>query len=311
MSSFCSSNGPPVIIQLVAQPLTKENFAPFGEVIQNPLIGGSSTNLTQQLQLDAPGKNLVEALPENQEDVPGHVNITATNNFYSRAPSRRPAQAVLRMAAYAPQPSSPAHRQDEAESAASDPERRYEVQTLQRHPFTAKTLIPLGVSAFDRTTQYLIIVAPTLPPSRKRQARPPPFPPPEPRRRRSLVQLLSRARPPPFPENPAKPAYGPGRKARLPGPGPPDLQNARAFVANPSHAVTYGPGVWHAPVVVLGTRPVEFAQVRFCNGVPQEDRQDVQLSRTEEEEGEQAGLMVLLASDSRTKPNQVVVKAKL
>lgn len=111
------------------------------------------------------------------------------------------------------------------------------VPALERHPFTAQTYISFGLAASDQATRYLIVVAPTLPVSRKRQGRPPPFPPPEPRRRPSSVQLLSRARPPPFPENAVKPVDTPLGKLRLPGPGAPDLQHARAFIADGSQGV--------------------------------------------------------------------------
>ncbi len=306
MSAARPSGGPPVIVQLVAQQLTKEKFAPFGEVIQNPLLGGDSFP-TQQLKLDSSEQNLVEALARSSGYGSVHINISALDNFYGRAPSRKSAQAVLQVATYEPEQSSKEKTLDESEDSASNSEQRYEVHALQRHPFTAKTVVPVGVSVFDRTTQYLIIVAPTLPPSRKRRIRPPPFPPPEPRRRRSVMQILSRARPPPFPENPAKPMVGSRQKPRLPGPGLPDLQNARAFIANASQAVTYGPGVWHAPVMILGTTPVQFVTVQFCNGVPQEDQQAIHPSSIEE----QAGLTVLLAPNSPPKGSQVAVKAKL
>jgi len=38
--------------------------------------------------------------------------------------------------------------------------------------------------------------------------------------------------------------------------------------------VTYGPGTWHAPMVVLGEKPVEFVVVQYANGVASEDCQE-------------------------------------
>lgn len=55
---------------------------------------------------------------------------------------------------------------------------------------------------------------------------------------------------------------------------PPDLNNMRAFVARGGQAVTYGVGTWHAPMVVLGPRRVDFVVVQFVNGVDDEDVQE-------------------------------------
>lgn len=62
---------------------------------------------------------------------------------------------------------------------------------------------------------------------------------------------------------------------------PPDLEKMRAFVATDAQAVTYGAGTWHAPMVVLGKRRVDFVVVQFVNGVEEEDCQEVMLGRGE------------------------------
>ena len=51
----------------------------------------------------------------------------------------------------------------------------------------------------------------------------------------------------------------------------PDMDNVKAFVACGSQAVTYGRGIWHAPMVVIGKKPVTFVVTQFVNGVPQDD----------------------------------------
>ena len=56
---------------------------------------------------------------------------------------------------------------------------------------------------------------------------------------------------------------------------PPDLTKLRAFVAHGGQAVTYLPGTWHAPMVVLGESRVDFVVTQFVNGVPQDDCQEV------------------------------------
>ena len=58
---------------------------------------------------------------------------------------------------------------------------------------------------------------------------------------------------------------------------PPDLKNLKAFVAHGGQAVTYAPGTWHAPMVVLGERRVDFVVTQFVNGLPQDDCQEVRI----------------------------------
>jgi ureidoglycolate lyase len=58
---------------------------------------------------------------------------------------------------------------------------------------------------------------------------------------------------------------------------PPDLNKLRAFIAHGGQAVTYAPGTWHAPMVVLGKRRVDFVVTQFVNGVPQDDCQEVRI----------------------------------
>ena len=59
------------------------------------------------------------------------------------------------------------------------------------------------------------------------------------------------------------------------GPGLPDIENIRAFIARGDQAVTYGAGTWHAPMVVLGKREIDFVVVQYANGVAAEDCQEV------------------------------------
>lgn len=61
----------------------------------------------------------------------------------------------------------------------------------------------------------------------------------------------------------------------FPRQGPPDIANVRAFIACGRQAVTYGAGVWHAPMVVLGEKRIDFVVVQSTNGVPEDDCQEV------------------------------------
>lgn len=47
---------------------------------------------------------------------------------------------------------------------------------------------------------------------------------------------------------------------------PPDLTRLHAFIGRGDQAVTYGVGTWHAPMVVVGRRRVDFVVVQFVNG---------------------------------------------
>ena len=68
--------------------------------------------------------------------------------------------------------------------------------------------------------------------------------------------------------------------------GPPDLENLRAFIAHGGQAVTYAPGTWHAPMVVVGRTSVDFVVLQYCNKVPAEDCEECEL------EGEGLGVIV-------------------
>ncbi|OAF57968.1 Ureidoglycolate lyase [Pseudogymnoascus destructans] len=113
----------------------------------------------------------------------------------------------------------------------------FPVEILERHPFTTQTFVPLGLSASSADVRYLVIVAPSLPPS--------------------SGGLLA-----------ADPA------ARLPGKNLPDLSKMEAFSARGDQGVTYAPGTWHAPMVVLGEM-VGFVVAQFVNAVGEEDCQEV------------------------------------
>lgn len=103
----------------------------------------------------------------------------------------------------------------------------FDVKILERHPFTTQTFTPLGLSASDSTTQFLVIVAPSL---------------------RGSAEGVS---------------------------SPPDLGGLEAFICNGGQAVTYAAGTWHAPMVVLGEKRVDFVVTQFVSGIADEDCQEV------------------------------------
>lgn len=205
-------------------PLHPTTFSPFGLVVQNP---STHNNLPA-----------VQATTANQGTATKHLDLTNLINAYpTSSPSAR---VTTNMFVCRP-------RSLDA-SLHSKAILRFGV--LERHPFTPQTFIPLGLAAGDRSTRYLVIVAPTLP------------------------EPESDVRP-----SPTSPAY--------PGTGPPDLANVRAFVASGDQGVTYGAGTWHAPMVVIGEREVEFVVVQWANGVGREDCQEVYF-----DEGKELGVDV-------------------
>lgn len=269
--------------RIPVEPLTPAAFSPFGTVIENPVRTGSPQ----------PGGGL-QTVSANQGTALKYLDVTHMTDFYQLAASGKPAKAVMNMFVCSPRQL----RHDV-----------FDVSILERHPFTSQTFIPMGQAASDASTQYLVIVAPTLPAHAKaQQKRPPPFPTPEPRRRRSLRDIFSRARPSPFTNEAAPPPPSATRQpASVPppkGPGLPDLSNARAFIARGNQAVTYGAGTWHAPMCVLGADDIDFVVVQFANGVGIEDCQEVVLKAADGTEG------LTVPIGESTVPG-IVVKARL
>ncbi|KAK7193175.1 hypothetical protein DPSP01_010030 [Paraphaeosphaeria sporulosa] len=298
-------------IRIPIELLTQTSFSQFGTVIENP---AHSPLPRSQL---GPLPTTVSA---NQGSALKILDVTHMSNLYSLAPSKKPAKAVMNMFVCAPRdlrPHEPSESMpsswgdldfDEDDYSNADRE-LFDVRILERHPFTTQTFIPMGLSGQERHTQYLVIVAPTLPASSSRlhTGRPPPYPTPQPKKKKNGIKdIFARARPSPFTNENAPPPSQFSRlhpSARPKGPGLPDLKNIRAFIATGNQAVTYGAGTWHAPMVVIGARPIDFVVVQFANGVGIEDCQEIELEtgKTADE-----GIVVMVDSDSSGK---VQVKA--
>ncbi|KAL1967157.1 hypothetical protein VTN77DRAFT_3448 [Rasamsonia byssochlamydoides] len=176
----------------------------------------------------------------------------------------------------------------------------FDVRILERHPFTTQTFIPMDLSSQRRVVRdddsssgsgrgrhasasarargrkhhddddgilveelveqeiheeeepvFLVLVAPTL-----------------------KGQTAAATIPPSTPDRSSWSSKG-ERNKRVVIRDPPDLENIRAFIARGGQAVTYAAGTWHAPMVVLGRRRVDFVVVQFVNGVEEEDCQEV------------------------------------
>ncbi|KAL1303327.1 hypothetical protein AAFC00_006728 [Neodothiora populina] len=256
-------------LRVSVQPLEPQAFAPFGTVIQNPEHASSKT--------DAGAYDVVSA---NQGSALKYLDVTHMANHYDVAPSGKPAKVVMNMFVCSPrQLDNVTAVQRSGLGSTNGASSAFSVRILERHPFTPQTFVPTGLCAADKSTQYLVIVAPT------RQASPGsagdttlPYPPHRPVRRRSITSILSRSRGDQTSDSKDKlpvtgfPATGPQRPKGI---EEPDLSQLKAFIADGSQSVTYGPGTWHAPMVVLGASSVDFVVVQYANGVALEDCQEV------------------------------------
>jgi ureidoglycolate lyase len=180
----------------------------------------------------------LNAVQANQGSALKFLDVSHMKDLYASAPSKQLGKAVMNMFVCAPRPLIPT---GETKSQGLFP-----IRILERHPFTTQTFVPLGISASEACRcRYLVIVAPSLQPS-------------------SADEDL----PVPSPIN---------SSGLLPGRGLPDLSKIKAFYVDGSQAVTYGPGTWHAPMVVIGDKPIDFVVVQFSNGVAIEDCQEAEL----------------------------------
>jgi ureidoglycolate lyase len=179
-----------------------------------------------------------KVIPANQGSALKYVDISHVTNFYPRSPSKTLAKPVMNMFVCSPR------KLRILSHASSTEEKVIDIRILERHPFTPQTFIPLGLPA-SSNTKYLIIVAPTLPSSNGLTSS------------KSQIQKETEEWPR--------------------GPGLPDLSKIQAFLADGSQAITYGPGTWHAPMVVIGEKTIDFVVVQWANGVADEDCQEVSL----------------------------------
>jgi ureidoglycolate lyase len=302
-------------IRIPIELLTPTAFSQFGTVIENPATSPSS-NLDIPNRVPPP-----DVVTANQGFAQKYLDVTHMSNLYSLAPSKKPAKAVMNMFVCLPRNLRPHEASMSMPSSWGDldldeeedgnggyAKQLLDISILERHPFTTQTFIPMGLSQQDKHTQYLVIVAPTLPASASKRhiGRPPPYPTPKLQRSKSIRDILARARPRPYSVESEPPSSQFSRlhpSARPKGPGLPDLKNIRAFVANGTQAVTYGAGTWHAPMIVIGDKPIDFVVVQFANEVGIEDCQEIVLKP---QSPVQEGVVVRVDTDSS---GQVQVKA--
>ncbi|UNI20594.1 Ureidoglycolate lyase [Purpureocillium takamizusanense] len=138
-------------VQVTAQPLSHEAFAPFGSVIANPRADvHPSAFAAHAASLPA------NAFSANQGSAIQYRNVSRVRNLYAQAPSGGPGEPVFSMFVCAARELAPA-----PDSTESAPEDLFAVKVLERHPFTTQTFAPVSSSA----ETYLVVVAPSLLPS--------------------------------------------------------------------------------------------------------------------------------------------------
>jgi ureidoglycolate lyase len=228
-------------LTLTAGPLTRDTFAPFGDVVANPRPECTPSNTSPEAI--ARGELPCAAVSANQGTAIQYKGIASLRDLYGSAPSQRVASPRMTMFVCGARSLVPAGGKGGNGEAGGD---GFEVKVLERHPFTSQTFIPLTA---DKSKWYLVIVAPTLDPTGEDEEETLPVP--------------------------ASSDNG----LKLPGRGLPDVRRLKAFVATGEQAVSYGAGTWHAPMIALGPpgSTIDFVVVQFANDVPVEDCQEVAL----------------------------------
>ncbi|KAI1133442.1 ureidoglycolate hydrolase [Nemania abortiva] len=137
-------------LTISAAPLTREAFAPFGDVVANPRPDARPSNTTPEAI--ARGELPCGAVSANQGTAIQYRSIASMRDLYDAAPSRRVAGPRMTMFVCGARTLVSGERGREAADSV-------EIKVLERHPFTSQTFIPLTA---DATKRYLVVVAPTL-----------------------------------------------------------------------------------------------------------------------------------------------------
>lgn len=132
-------------VQVTAQPLTQEAFAPYGAVIHNPRPDIHPSTF------DANAKSLpANAFAANQGYAIQYRNVSPVRSLYDQSPSGK-GNAVMSMFVCSTRALDRADSHDD----------KFTVKLLERHPYTTQTFAPVSSAAHA----YLIVVAPSLAPS--------------------------------------------------------------------------------------------------------------------------------------------------
>ncbi|KAL1861336.1 hypothetical protein VTK73DRAFT_7151 [Phialemonium thermophilum] len=119
------------------QPLTQEDYAPYGGIISTDVVTDRTVVVNN---------GTARRTPE----------VVPTINRYSEAPSRIPARIVLNASLAGPREVEPWEGADEESTGckAAGTKRVLKIKTLERHPFSTQSFIPMGSGV-----KYLVVVA--------------------------------------------------------------------------------------------------------------------------------------------------------
>ncbi|KAL9043861.1 MAG: hypothetical protein Q9214_002965 [Letrouitia sp. 1 TL-2023] len=134
-------------VTVFPEPLSQPHFSPFGIVIECPLQPDQNTIPTSL----SSSQNLTTA---NQNTALKYLDVTNMITFYSSSPSKIPEKAVMNMFSCFPRNLRP---------SLVPKKHFFDIEILERHPYTTQTFIPIGLQPSNQSSRYLVIVAPTLP----------------------------------------------------------------------------------------------------------------------------------------------------
>ncbi|KAI4217560.1 MAG: hypothetical protein LQ351_000156 [Letrouitia transgressa] len=144
---------PPSILSpsatIFPEPLSQSDFSPFGTVIECPLPPNQNT-------ISTPFPPSQKSTVANQGTAIKYLDVTHMKNLYSNSTSGFPEKAVMNMFSCFPRNLRP---------SLVPKKHSFDVKILERHPYTTQTFIPIGLQSSTLSSRYLVIVAPTLPPT--------------------------------------------------------------------------------------------------------------------------------------------------
>ncbi|KAI0413834.1 ureidoglycolate hydrolase [Xylaria grammica] len=147
-------------LAITAAPLTRDAFAPFGDVIANPRPASRPSNTAPEVI--ARGELPCGAISANQGTAIQYKAIASMRDLYGLAPSGKAGTARMTMFVCGART---------LVSAGGGEADGVQIKVLERHPFTSQTFIPLTA---DGAKRYLVVVAPTLDPTGEDEGLPAP-----------------------------------------------------------------------------------------------------------------------------------------
>ena len=137
-------------ITVVTEPLTQSAFRSFGDVVEASLPHNIDACPSH------PPTSPISFRFANQDTALKASPITPLKDDYYQCPNGTPSKPTMSMFVCFPR------TLDRDRFGRSN---IFKIRILERHPYTTQTFIPMGLAPGDPDTKYLVIVAPTLPPT--------------------------------------------------------------------------------------------------------------------------------------------------